>query len=469
MMIQRKKYPERIMYRKLRISLQLIISCILLVLCVRFRVRATESPVFEDLAYNNLHDPWRRQILEDRSFSTLIVSIRAEGGVCTDCELQNREGEEKIQIFIYDQDGVPLITQNAGIRLSGATSREAARKSYRIVARKEYDKKHPVFTCDLWNGRHTLDDEQAPIQEYSSFVLHSMRQAMDATGIHNSVGYALARKAGILDASPTTPAALYINGVYQGAYFILPSKNDVALAELYNIEEVGDIETVSVFDYEKTGVQSAPEILEAYTEFVNYIQSADLSDPSVAARVEQQLDVHQCLQYYAVNLLLGNGDWLDNNLRVWRCKDNGLPCQDGKWRFFLFDLDWIGSFPELVSLNFETATQDDSHYNILPGLLKNPDYLALFKQIIAQMEQDAFCPEVIEAVFALEEARMYEEAAYDFGSDAFSSYMLYSVNSSPVAKEDYLTLEDRAYLVQDFKNHLLKTPEIINSCLETLP
>ena len=462
------------MYHKLRIFLQLIVSCILLVFCVRVRVRATETPIFENLTYNNLHDPWRQQILESRSFSTPIVSIRAEeeklfaeDGIITDYTHQGRESEEKIQIFIYDQDGIPLITQNAGIRLSGATAREAARKSYRIVARKEYDKKHPLFTYDLWGGRLMLDNSQEPVLGYSSFVLHSMRQAMDATGIHNSVGYSLARQAGIIDASPTTPAALYINGEYQGAYFILPSKNDAALAELYNIEKTEDIETVSVFEYEKTGSQSAPEVLEAYTDFVNFIQSADLSDPSVIAQVEQQLDVYQCLQYYAVNLLLGNGDWLDNNLRVWRCKDNGLPYQDGKWRFFLFDLDWIGSFPELVALNFITATQDDSHYNILPSLLENPDYLSLFKQILAQMEQDAFYPEMIEAIFSLEEARMYEEAAYDFGSDAFSSYMLYSVNSSPIAEEDYLTLEDRDSLIKDFKNHLCKTPGIIDECLKT--
>lgn len=279
MMIRRKKYLERIMYHKLRIAFQLIVSCILLVFCIRFRAKATELPVFEDLTYNNLHDPWRQQILDSRPFTTLIVSIRAkeenlyaEDGIFTNCTLQGREAEEKIQVFIYDQDGTPLISQNAGIRLSGATSRSAARKSYRIVARKEYDKKHPLFTYDLWGGRHMLDNSQEPILKYNSFVLHSMRRAMDATGIHNSVGYALAKQAGIIDASPTTPAALYINGVYQGAYFILPSKNDAALAELYNIEELEDIETVSVFEYEKTGCQPAPEVLEAYTDFVSYIQ-----------------------------------------------------------------------------------------------------------------------------------------------------------------------------------------------------
>ena len=185
MMIRRKKYLERIMYHKLRIAFQLIVSCILLVFCIRFRAKATELPVFEDLTYNNLHDPWRQQILDSRPFTTLIVSIRAkeenlyaEDGIFTNCTLQGREAEEKIQVFIYDQDGTPLISQNAGIRLSGATSRSAARKSYRIVARKEYDKKHPLFTYDLWGSRHMLDNSQEPILKYNSFILHSMRRAI---------------------------------------------------------------------------------------------------------------------------------------------------------------------------------------------------------------------------------------------------------------------------------------------------
>ena len=92
-------------------------------------------------------------------------------------------------------------------------------------------------------------------------------------------------------------------------------------------------------------------------------------------------------------------------------------------------------------------------------------YLERFREIIAQMEQDAFCPEVIEAVFAEEEARMGQEAAYDFQSDAFENYLLYSYESGPLTEEDYLTFEDRLFLIEDFKGHLLKTPQIINECL----
>lgn len=462
------------MKRKTHLTILILFSFAILIGCIYIKLEAMRDPASSMSLDPFLSDAWQTEIFESREFSCLVVSLSVQEedlysedrGIMTSRSFQQgREGERPVQVFVYTQDGTPLIAQNAGIRLSGATSRSALRKSFRIVAREEYDGLRASFTYDLWGGRQVLDQTACPIREYDSFILHSMRLAMDATGIHNSVGYSLARKAGIADASPTVPAAVYLNGVYQGAYFILPAKNDQALSELYHIRNPKDIEVVSVFEEEKTGVQTAPAVLEEYLSFVSWLYTCDMSHPADIAAIEQQLDVEQCLQYYAVNLLLGNGDWLDNNLRVWRCSNNGLPYQDGKWRFFLFDLDWIGSFPELVSLNFQQAVHSSDHYNILPKLLEHPDYLERFREIIAQMEQDAFCPEVIEAVFAEEEARMGQEAAYDFQSDAFENYLLYSYESGPLTEEDYLTFEDRLFLIEDFKGHLLKTPQIINECL----
>jgi len=465
------------MKQKLRAFFLLSISFLLLFLCFGFRHIASNTPEASEIYSRADYDTYADDIFASRdSFSGLIVSLQAdedtlygeENGLLTAKYMYSgRDGECEIQVFVYDKDGTPLIAQNAGLRISGATSRNAIRKSFRVIARKEYDKQHPKFTYDLWGGRTTVDGTETPITEYSSFVLHSVRLAMDSTGIHNSVGYSLARKAGIVDASPTTPAAVYLNGEYQGAYFLMPAKTDNALAELYNIEKKDDIEVVSVFEEEKTGVQTKPEILDEYLTFVDFMQNADMTDPAVIEQVESQLDVHQCLQYYAINLLLGNGDWLDNNLRVWRCNnDSGLPYQDGKWRFFLFDLDWIGSFSDLVVMNFEEATQNTDYYNILPALLCNPEYKKEFTDIIYQMEEDAFTPEIIDSVFAEEEARMHDEAAYDFQSEAFTGCLMYSVNSSPLEEKDYITMDDRQILIEDFRNHLVNTPALINSCIE---
>ena len=257
------------MKQKLSVFSLLILSFVLLFSCLGFRRIASDTPEAREVYSRAAYDTYAEDIFASReSFPGLIVSIQADNDTLYGEEngllsarymCSGREGECAIQVFVYDQSGTPLIAQNAGLRISGATSRNAIRKSFRVIARKEYDKQHPDFTYDLWNGRTTLDGAAKPIQEYSSFILHSVRLAMDSTGIHNSVGYSLARKAGIVDASPTTPAAVYINGKYQGAYFLMPAKTDNALAELYNIEKKEDIEVVSVFEEEKTGTQSRPD------------------------------------------------------------------------------------------------------------------------------------------------------------------------------------------------------------------
>lgn len=463
------------MNRKTHMILLLCAALASLFLGAGLRLHTMEDTAVVSHYDYELEDPYREAIFEDREFSNLIVSIHAEDehlyneetGLLTAQNIPpGSEGERPIDIFVYSSDKDTLIAQHAGIRISGATSRNAVRRSFRVIAREKYDKKFSAFTYDLWGGRQVLDGSQKEIQRYSSFILHAVRYSMDRTGINNSVGYSLARKAGIEDASPTVPAALYINGVYTGTYFIMPAKTDCALAELYRIPDSDDIEFVSVFEEEKIGVQTHPEVLEKYLDFVSFVQNADMNDPEVISSIEQQLDVEQCLRYYAVNLLLANGDWMDNNLRVWRCKDRGLPYQDGRWRFFLFDLDWIGSFPELTRANFEQAVGSNEFHNLLPSLLKNPDYMELFKDIIAQMEEDAFNEKTIREVFDLEKSRIRDEIAYDFQSEAFPGYFLYSVNSSPMTEDQYLTMDDWEEMVYDLEQHLLKAPKIINECLD---
>ncbi|MCD8098598.1 MAG: CotH kinase family protein [Lachnospiraceae bacterium] len=453
----------------------LAIALLLLLFCLFARSSTAETLDREGLFRDGYTDPYIDDILQSRSFSNLIVSIQADESILYDetdglisgsHPASGMDGEHKIRLFVYDESGRALIVQGVGIRVSGADARKAARKSYRIIAREEYDKQAPDFTYDLWGGRTTVDGSEQEITAYSSFTLHAVRLDADATGIHNSAGYSLAKKAGVIGASPTTPAALYINGSYQGAYFILPSKTDNALAELYNIEEKDDIEVASIFDEEKTGSQVYPEVVDEYLELVDYILSSDLSDPDTQSVVESQLDVEQFLQYYAVNLLLGNGDWIDNNLRVWRCQDNDLPYQDGKWRVYLFDLDWIGTYPEMIEYDFWLAIRDTSNYNILPKLLENPDWRDRFIEIIYEMEESAFNEETIKAVFAEETARIEDEISYDYQSDAFGTYMTYSVESEAVPEEEWLTLNDWEDKVENFKSRLLRAPGIINQCIE---
>ncbi len=143
------------MSRKVRLSALLFISFVLLLLCTHFHLEAASLRLPAASVNHTLQDPWSDKIFESRRFSNLVVSIHAderelyseEQGILTSqYMLQGKEGERAIRIFVYDSDGVPLIAQNAGIRVSGATSRSAARKSFRVIARKDYDENFSKFT-----------------------------------------------------------------------------------------------------------------------------------------------------------------------------------------------------------------------------------------------------------------------------------------------------------------------------------
>lgn len=191
------------MKRWQHLSILILFTFMLFSLCVYMKLEAMHDPASSMSLNRSLQDPWQEAIFDSREFTTLVVSLDADeddlyleghGIMTSQFNQTGRAGERPVRIFVYEADGAPLIAQNAGVRLSGATSRSALRKSFRVIARAEYDGQHPDFTYDLWGGRTMLDGSGQKIEAYDSFILHSMRLAMDATGIHNSVGYSLAKK-----------------------------------------------------------------------------------------------------------------------------------------------------------------------------------------------------------------------------------------------------------------------------------
>ena len=124
-------------------------------------------------------------------------------------------------------------------------------------------------------------------------------------------------------------------------------------------------------------------------------------------------------------------------------------------------------FVSYVTMIFQQVTQSDEYNNILHCLLQNPKWLAEFREIIEEMKVSAFNADTIEEVIEEENARICQEMAYDFQSDAFTGYLQYSVNSVPPKPEEYLSLQDRELLMEDFRSQLLKAPGKVDECLQT--
>ena len=120
----------------------------------------------------------------------------------------------------------------------------------------------------------------------------------------------------------------------------------------------------------------------------------------------------------------------------------------------------------------EACKQTDlSEYNNLYNLMQ------VCLNIYAEEKRISYCLKISKfvkeyaqrLVFQKQDIRfddLYWQALKFEAPHLFDSYLLYSSQSSPLTPEDYLTLEDRRFLIEDFKGHLLKTPGIINECLD---
>ena len=133
------------MKQKFAVFILLISSFFILVLCFGFSNIADQTPEASEVYNRADFDTYADGIFSSRdSFSTLVVSLQADedalyneenGLLSAQYMLSGKEGEREAQLFVYDKDGTPLIAQNVGLRISGATSRNAIRKSFRVIAR----------------------------------------------------------------------------------------------------------------------------------------------------------------------------------------------------------------------------------------------------------------------------------------------------------------------------------------------
>ena len=71
--------------------------------------------------------------------------------------------------------------------------------------------------------------------------------------------------------------------------------------------------------------------LEDYNNLMEYVKSNDINDENIYNSLCNMIEIDEYINYQAVEIILGNRDWVGNNVKLWKKKNNG------KWRWILFD------------------------------------------------------------------------------------------------------------------------------------
>jgi len=289
------------------------------------------------------------------------------------------EGERPVYVEIFLPTGERALAQAAGLRVHGGWSRAVLQKSIRLIARNEYEPGQGKFHFDLFPDDLINDGYGTPLRKFDQIVLRNGANDRDFAMIRNEVGNGLARIAGLRTAPAVRAVSIFLNGEYYGFAWAQTRVNAQYLQDIYS----APAREFQVVGNGELWIETDDTEEREAIEHLNSFYFKDLTNDEVFAELEALVDIDDLIVYYALETYLGNHDWPNNNLKRWRYtgpQEEGLaPELDGRWRYVVFDLDWIlGLYEENPNVNRPTFqemlnTRNDRYSFMLNALLKRPD------------------------------------------------------------------------------------------------
>jgi hypothetical protein len=261
-----------------------------------------------------------------------------DGGTPANYNQRGREWEREGHIEFFDSKGVSVYQQHIGIRNFGGWSRANAKKSFRLIARKEYDVKeqfdYPFFD-------NLVDHENEKIEEFQTILLRSGANDWEYTLFRDVLTDELVR--GMLDFQEYKPVIVFLNGEYWGIYNLREHMDEKYIASHYDIKE----EELVMFAYNPEEIEvyvGDEEDLAEYKQFLATIDQMDMTLEENFNFVSEKIDFENFIDYYITQIYVNNADWPGNNSKLWKYTgDDASPGQgvkDGKFRFLLYDTEF---------------------------------------------------------------------------------------------------------------------------------
>ncbi|MBP6390584.1 MAG: CotH kinase family protein, partial [Flavobacteriales bacterium] len=131
---------------------------------------------------------------------------------------------------------------------------------------------------------------------------------------------------------------MYLNGAYWGVHHVRDRMDNNELARRYG----GSAKRYTVLEDRLKLYKGDEAQIKHFSRFLTWSERWDASAPAFVDSVSRYLDVDGFLAYMAAQLILGNMDWPDQNVRYWRWTGvaDTLPGpHDGRWHMMMGDSD----------------------------------------------------------------------------------------------------------------------------------
>ncbi|MBS1581537.1 MAG: CotH kinase family protein [Bacteroidetes bacterium] len=236
-------------------------------------------------------------------------------------QFKGKRWQRQAHLDYFDRDGVPVFSSDCALRINGNNTRGFPQHALRVTLADD-----PVF--DLFGdggakGPHALILRASGNDQDRTFFRDALQHRLCKDLPFGTAGY--------------VPCVVYVNGAYWGLHNIRPRMNAKEIARRYGLraKQVTILaDRLELYDGDSAEVRR-------FGRFLTKAERWDASGPAFMDSLARSLDVDGFLTYIAAQVVLGNIDWPDQNVKWWRYTGpaDTVGVRDGRWRFLMGDSD----------------------------------------------------------------------------------------------------------------------------------
>lgn len=281
--------------------------------------------------------------------------------------------EVPASIELIDTNGLTLFQVEAGIKMSGASTRkyDFYKHSFRLVFKSKYGDtklRYPLYGPEAAEEFNTLQLRMighcTPHDwDYGRRKKTQFHKDQWARSLHRKMG----------NLSPRSKFVhLYLNGLYWGLYDLTERPDSDFLSSYLGGDET-DYDTVKILEvkdgdsqayYKMFEIANSPIPDTVYTTWNYTLVPNEANVNTMYDSIVNYLNVNSFIDYFLLNTLLVNNDWGANNWWAGRKREEGAG-----WQYFVWDAEFVlNDSPVYTSRIFHSL--DANHPNELDKRLR---------------------------------------------------------------------------------------------------
>ena len=272
---------------------------------------------------------------------------------------RGRQWERPAYMEMITSEGAPAMSTDLNIRIHGQMTRGFPQHALRLIFEE------PVLPWNdgsIGNAHRSMVLRAAGNDQVKAMMRDAFQNMLCA-----DLPFATSR---------SWPCVVYINGAYWGVHHLRERIDDDEIALRHGITE----EEITIL--EDAGELYRGSAIEV-KNFRRLLKEAETIDPGHIDRLSAALDVDGFLTYMASQMILGNMDWPQQNVKYWRYTGTpGEGVRDGRWYFIMGDSDLsFGAHAGADTDLFLRVRNDPSPVaRLFRALMRSPEMEEIFRR-----------------------------------------------------------------------------------------